>query len=392
MSETSREFPIRAAPYQHQRKAAAFALERLESGGGAALLMEMGTGKTLTTIAIVGTLWQEARIQRLLVVAPLSILGVWEDEYDRFAAFDYNLAVLSGMTTFAGKDDVLTLLVHLGYLSFDSERRTISIPNKEVSLEYCNAISTMDWSEVTRSIEASKKLLQSLWAMDEEAVAKGIDQAHDEISILQYNDENSLSCTINLASYYAREYYTIVRELPTGKGFADICLIPRPLHADKPAVVIELKRGKTAQEAIDQIKAKNYVKVLEDYKGNLLLVGINYDKEKKHTCRIEKNSALIMRRMNDESLAKGNFLETNKDVYNGQKRHLDFEWEKQKFSVDLKGKSVRSSVQIPVQSKSGGIFSPYYILSMMCMDSGSSEQYAHAGSSPVSRTTIPTSF
>ena len=78
---THRTFPIRAAPYLHQRKAAAFALERLESGGGAALLMEMGTGKTLTTIAIVGALWQEARIQRLLVVAPLSILGVWEDEF-----------------------------------------------------------------------------------------------------------------------------------------------------------------------------------------------------------------------------------------------------------------------------------------------------------------------
>ena len=105
MSETSREFPIRAAPYQHQRKAAAFSLERLESGGGAALLMEMGTGKTLTTIAIVGTLWQEARIQRLLVVAPLSILGVWEDEFERFAAFDYNLAVLSG--TGARKADTI---------------------------------------------------------------------------------------------------------------------------------------------------------------------------------------------------------------------------------------------------------------------------------------------
>lgn len=192
------------------------------------------------------------------------------------------------MTTFASKDDVLTLLVHLGYLSFDSERRTVSIPNKEVSLEYCNAISTMDWSEVTRSIEASRRLLQSLWNMDEEAVARGIDRAHDEISILQYNDENSLSCTINLAFYYAREYYTIVREMPTGKGFADICLIPRPLHAGKPAIVIELKRDKTAQGAIDQIKARNYVKALEDYKGNLLLVGINYDREKKHTCRIEK--------------------------------------------------------------------------------------------------------
>ena len=105
MSETSREFPIRAAPYLHQRKAAAFALERLESGGGAALLMEMGTGKTLTTIAIVGTLWQEARIQRLLVVAPLSILGVWEDEFERFAAFHYNLAVLSG--TGARKADTI---------------------------------------------------------------------------------------------------------------------------------------------------------------------------------------------------------------------------------------------------------------------------------------------
>ena len=99
-----------------------------------------------------------------------------------------------------------------------------------------------------------------------------------------------------------------------------------------------------------------------------------------------KNSALIMGRMNDESLAKGNFLETNKDVYNGQKRHLDFEWEKQKFLVDLKGKSVRSSVQISVQSESGAKFLFLYILSMMCMDSGSSEQYAHAGSSPVSRT------
>ena len=96
---TNRTFPIRAAPYQHQRQAAAFALNRLESGGSAALLMEMGTGKTLTAIAVVGTLWQEVRIQRLLVVAPLSILGVWEDEFDRFAAFDYNLAVLSGTGT-----------------------------------------------------------------------------------------------------------------------------------------------------------------------------------------------------------------------------------------------------------------------------------------------------
>lgn len=85
----------------------------------------------------------------------------------------------------------------------------------------------MDWKEVITSIEASRKLLEALWAMDEKAVAEGIDKAHKEISILQYNDENSLSCTINLAFYFAREYYTIIRELPLGKGYADICFIPR---------------------------------------------------------------------------------------------------------------------------------------------------------------------
>lgn len=193
------------------------------------------------------------------------------------------------MTTFATKDDVLTLLVHLGYLTYNSEEHTVSIPNKEVSREYVNAISTMDWHEVMDSIEASKKLLEALWNMDEEAVAAGVDQAHEEISILQYNDENSLSCTINLAFYFAREYYTIIRELPTGKGFADICLLPRKIHADKPAAVIELKWDKSAEGAIAQIKQKRYVSALKEYQGNLLLAGINYDKDtKKHTCKIEK--------------------------------------------------------------------------------------------------------
>ena len=107
--------------------------------------------------------------------------------------------------------------------------------------------------------------------------------------MLEYNDENSLSCTINLAFYFAREYYTIVRELPTGKGFADICLIPRKIHTDKPAAVIELKWDQSAEGAISQIKEKKYTDVLRDYHGNLLLAGINYDKKTKvHTCVIEK--------------------------------------------------------------------------------------------------------
>ena len=193
------------------------------------------------------------------------------------------------MTNFQGKDDVLTLLIHLGYLSYHWPDKTVTIPNKEVSQEYINAISTMDWSEVTASVEDSRMLLEALWNMDEKAVAEGIDKAHQEISILQYNNENALSCTINLAFYFAREYYTIVRELPTGKGFADVCFIPRKMHLDKPAVVIELKWDKSAKGAISQIKEKQYVNALKDYQGDLLLVGINYEKDTKtYTCMIEQ--------------------------------------------------------------------------------------------------------
>ena len=193
------------------------------------------------------------------------------------------------MTTFANRDDILTLLVHLGYLTYDSELETVSVPDREVAQEYVNAITTMDWHEVTESIQESRKLLEALWNLDGDAVARGIDKAHKEISILQYNDENSLSCTVHLAFYFAREYYTIVRKLPTGKGYADICFIPRKLYADKPAVVIELKWDKSAEGAIAQIKNKEYVEALKDYHGNLLLAGINYDKkEKEHTCVIEQ--------------------------------------------------------------------------------------------------------
>lgn len=193
------------------------------------------------------------------------------------------------MTSFQGKDDVLTLLIHLGYLSYHWPDKTVTIPNKEVSQEYINAISTMDWPEVTASIEDSRMLLEALWNMDGKAVAEGIDKAHREISILQYNNENSLSCTIHLAFYFAREYYTMVREFPTGKGFADVCFIPRKMHLDKPAVIIELKWAKSAKGAISQIKEKHYVDALKDYKGKLLLAGINYDKTtKRHNCMIEQ--------------------------------------------------------------------------------------------------------
>ena len=192
------------------------------------------------------------------------------------------------MTTFVSRDDVLTLLVHLGYLSYHRKSKCVSIPNKEVAQEYVNAVGALKWSGVISSINDSQKLLQALWNGEEAVVAEGIEKVHEEIAVLQYNDENSLSCTISLAFYAAREYYTIVREFPTGKGFADICLIPRRRYADKPAVIIELKWNHSAEGAIAQIKEKHYVQAFSDYRGDMLLAGIIYNKKtKKHECRIE---------------------------------------------------------------------------------------------------------
>jgi hypothetical protein len=192
------------------------------------------------------------------------------------------------MTTFQSADDVLTLLIHLGYLGYNFSTKEVFIPNSEVASEFCNAIEDTDWHEVIKAVQNSKKLVEATWNQDTKAVAEGLEQAHFETSILKYNDENSLACVISLAYYSARTYYTQVRELPTGKGFADLVFLPRKNHLDKPAIVVELKWDKSAKGAIAQIKEKNYGKALEDYQGDLLLVGVNYDvKSKKHECEIE---------------------------------------------------------------------------------------------------------
>ena len=193
------------------------------------------------------------------------------------------------MSVVEDRNDVLTLLIHLGYLAFDEETNRCFIPNREVSDEMEKAVRATKWKNVADALRQSRDLLQATLDGDSEAVARGIDTAHDEnTSILSYNNENSLACVLSIAYYYARNDYITFRELPTGKGFADIVMIPRK-NVDSPALVVELKYDKDADSAIDQIKRKQYTAKLDQYEGNLLLVGINYDKEKKtHTCLIER--------------------------------------------------------------------------------------------------------
>lgn len=186
------------------------------------------------------------------------------------------------------KNDVLTILIHLGYLAYDWDCDECYIPNREVEGEMVNAIKDTSWQHVITSINESQAILQAVFDGDEQTVAQGVDKAHDEnTSILSYNNENSLACVLSLAFYYAKNDYTFHRELPTGKGFADIVLMPRK-NTCKPAILLELKYDKSADAAIEQIHRKEYhSKVMQDAK-EIILVGINYDaKSKRHECKIE---------------------------------------------------------------------------------------------------------
>lgn len=194
------------------------------------------------------------------------------------------------MTSMNSADDVLTLLIHLGYLGYDLKAHEVFIPNREIAGEFITATSSGDgWSEIVNSVSTSEQLLRATWSGDEEKVAEMVRRAHLETSHLQYNDENALSYTISLAYYAARQYYTVFRELPFGNGFADLAFIPRRRYPDKPAMVIELKWDKTAETAIGQILDHKYPEGLSEYQGNMLLVGINYDKKtREHQCEIRK--------------------------------------------------------------------------------------------------------
>ena len=193
------------------------------------------------------------------------------------------------MTEVNSRDDVLTVLIHLGYLGYDWREESCYVPNYEVGRELQNAVEDTGWTNVAKALEQSEKLLQATIDGNAAAVASAIEAAHDEnTSILSYNDENSLSCVLSIAYYCARAYYHIHREFPSGKGYADLVLLPRRGET-KPAMVIELKCNRGARAAISQIRHREYPAKIAEYTGQILLVGINYDRKKKrHTCRIER--------------------------------------------------------------------------------------------------------
>ena len=190
------------------------------------------------------------------------------------------------------KDEVITYLIHLGYLGYNEENSTAFVPNEEIRQELSNAVKDNNWDELVSFQNKSSALLDATLTGNEEVVAETIEKIHSEYaSVIQYNDENSLSSVLAIAYLSSMQYYfKPIRELPAGLGFADFIYIPKPEYANRyPALVIELKWDKNAKTALQQIKDKKYPNSILNYTGKILLVGISYDKKsKKHECVIEE--------------------------------------------------------------------------------------------------------
>ena len=194
--------------------------------------------------------------------------------------------------SFSSRDDVITYLIHLGYLAYDQRKQCAFIPNEEIRQELLAATKKTKWNELQEFEYQSEQLLEATLDREETLVADYIEQIHMEYaSAIQYHNENSLSSVLTIAYLSAMKYYfKPIRELPTGRGFSDFVFIPKEEYrVDYPALVVELKWNKSAYTELQQIKDKKYPESLLQYTGNILLVGINYDKKSKaHECVIEE--------------------------------------------------------------------------------------------------------
>ena len=194
---------------------------------------------------------------------------------------------------FKSKDDVLTYLIHLGYIGYDEVKKSAFIPNEEIRQELKNAVESKRWNEFDSFQQESENLLDATIDMDSRKVAEQIEKIHSQyVSVIQYNNENSLSSVLTIAYLSSMQYYyKPIREMPSGRGFADFVYLPKPEYTDEyPALVVELKWNKNAKTAMQQIKDKKYTESLSDYTGNILMVGINYDKSGKNMSALSKST------------------------------------------------------------------------------------------------------
>jgi hypothetical protein len=203
----------------------------------------------------------------------------------------------------ATRDLILSGMTVLGFLSYYLPKETIEfyksidvkptgkilkIPNRELRLEFENIITSGDVGGFAEIITDSKNMLQATIDKDTEKMEKILEKIHDEhCSYLDYNKEIALSFVVTTAYLYATTQYTIKKEDVSSRGRADFAFYPNKIN--DTAFIIELKKDKTPEEAIEQIKDRKYFATFKNFKGKKLLVGITYDtKDKKHNVKIEE--------------------------------------------------------------------------------------------------------
>lgn len=190
------------------------------------------------------------------------------------------------------REEIYAAMIVYGLLTYyDGE---LSIPNREMMLEFQKALKDDDFGYVAQLVRNSDEVLQATLERKEETVAEFLHDIHNsEISILKYNDENSLACVVTLAYLSARNMYRIEREEKSGKGFADFIFYPR--RKGIAGIIIELKADSTPEEAISQIREREYCEKLKrEGIKQILLTGISYDTHRKiHQCRIEEEIAAV---------------------------------------------------------------------------------------------------
>lgn len=241
----------------------------------------------------IGNYWvQTSSYEALLQYICMDFDGLYGniDSLMKWAPVDVDVETFSNdLSQIKTKEHVLTILIHLGYLTYDSSTKTVSIPNREIYWQFKNTITENKWSELYKKIERSDKLLAAILSEKADKAADLIAESHEECSALTtYNNHEALKSTIREALLTTADAYIRWEEFPSGKGIADILYLPKK-HIRTPAILIELKMNRSANSAIEQIKSKNYPARLKDYGGEILLVGISYNSKKRtHKCVIER--------------------------------------------------------------------------------------------------------
>ncbi len=236
---------------------------------------------------------QTASYESLLIYIEMNFDGLREAILQLLGGHSFRIAPDSfenDMSKVNSRDQVLTLLAHLGYLAFDADTYEVRIPNEEIRREFICAIGNGSRPELVKAVLHSDELLAATIKGDEETVARLIDETHlAQTQPHNYHSEEALRAVVITAYLSAMDHYLRFEELAGGRGYVDLLFVPSA-GSQKPALVIELKRDSSPENALSQIKERQYPQALErfHYHGSVLLIGINYDsKSNHHHCRIE---------------------------------------------------------------------------------------------------------